>query len=315
MEAIQPIERRRIWIYLAWAFGISWAAGLMIYVRSDMGAIPVLDSETGVNSAFVLFLTVYMFSPALAHALTRLLTREGWQDTGLSFEFRKGWPYWVMAWIGTPLLIAIGALVYFVLFPQYYDAGLVTIKEFIVDYEATSGEVPYSAGAFVAIQFLQGILISPLLNLLPIFGEEFGWRGYLQPKLLALGERKTYLLMGVIWGLWHAPIILLGQNYGLEYPGAPWMGVLLYLWIAFLMGTFYGWVTLRGGSIWPAMIAHAVLNGIGGGVYIFVVGEPNLLVGPMVTGVVGSIGFALMTAWIFLRGNHKAEAGQKVISD
>ena len=314
MEAIQPLERRRIMIYLAIAFGISWLAGLLIFLRSQQEGIPVLDPETGVNQSFVLFLTVYMFSPAIAHVLTRLFTREGWQNTGMNFEFRRGWPYWVMAWVGTPLLIAIGALVYFVLFPQHYDAGMLTVKEFIAEYEVTNGELPYGAGAFVAIQFLQGILISPLLHLIPIFGEEFGWRAYLQGKLLPLGERQTYLLMGVIWGVWYAPLIVLGQNYGLEYPGAPWVGILLYIWIAFLLGTFFGWATLRGGSIWPAVIGHAVLNGIGGGVYIFVVGEPSLLVGPIVTGVVGSVGFVMMMAWIFLRGTRRVDEGQEVIS-
>ena len=314
MNAILPVERKRILIYLAFAFGISWIASFVVLLRSYQEGIPVLVPEVGVHESFVMLITVYLFSPAIAHVLTRIFTREGWQDTGMNFEFRKGWPYWLMAWIGTPLLIAMGALAFFVLFPQYYDSGLLTVKEIIADIEATSGEVPYSAGTFVAIQFFQMILISPLLQLIPILGEEFGWRGYLQAKLLPLGERQTFLLMGVIWGVWHAPLIVMGQNYGLEYPGAPWAGILLYLWIAFLMGTFYGWVTLRGGSIWPAIIAHAVLNGVAGGVYIFVAGEPNLLVGPIVTGVIGSVGFAMMAAWIFLRGTRQVEAGQEVVS-
>lgn len=314
MDAIQPIERKRILVYLAFAFGISWIAGFLVLLRSYQEGIAVLVPEVGVHESFLMLITVYLFSPAIAHVLTRIFTREGWQDTGMNFEFRKGWPYWLMAWIGTPLLIAMGALAYFVLFPQHFDSGLLTVKEIIADYEATRGEVPYSAGAFVAIQFFQMILISPLLHLIPIFGEEFGWRGYLQAKLLPLGERQTFLLMGVIWGVWHAPLIVMGQNYGLEYPGAPWVGILLYLWIAILLGTFFGWVTLRGGSIWPAIIAHAVLNGIGGGVYIFVVGEPNLLVGPIVTGVVGSVGFLMMTVWIFLRGTRQVDEGREVIS-
>ena len=78
MEAIQPVERKRLWIYLALAFGISWAAGLLIFLRSQQEGIPVLDPKVGVNQSFVVFLTLYMFSPAIAHVLTRLLTREGW---------------------------------------------------------------------------------------------------------------------------------------------------------------------------------------------------------------------------------------------
>ena len=45
------------------------------------------------------------------------------------------------------------------------------------------------------------------------FGEEYGWRGYLLPKLLPLGEVKAAVIVGLIWGPWHAPILIAGLNY------------------------------------------------------------------------------------------------------
>ena len=70
------------------------------------------------------------------------------------------------------------------------------------------------------------VLAAPLINSFFTFGEEFGWRAYLQPKLMPLGFRKAMLLMGLIWGVWHWPLIAMGHNYGLDYFGAPWTGML-----------------------------------------------------------------------------------------
>ena len=106
------------------------------------------------------------------------------------------------------------------------------------------------------------MLISPIANFLATFGEEFGWRGYLLPKLLPLGGRNAVLLIGIIWGIWHRLFIFMGYEYGFKYPGYPWAGPLLFLWVTFGLGTFLAWLTLRSKSIWPAVIGHAAVNGI-----------------------------------------------------
>ena len=84
------------------------------------------------------------------------------------------------------------------------------------------------------------------------------------------------VVMGIVWGLWHAPIIAMGHNYGTEYPGAPWTGILATIWIMFILGTFLGWAALRGGSVWPAVIGHGAFNGIAGIYVFFTQGSPNL---------------------------------------
>lgn len=50
----------------------------------------------------------------------------------------------------------------------------------------------------------------PLSGLAVVFGEEYGWRGFLQDELVKLGKRHGVLLVGLIWGLWHLPVILSG---------------------------------------------------------------------------------------------------------
>lgn len=124
---------------------------------------------------------------------------------------------------------------------------------------------------------------------------------YLQPKLMPLGGRKAMLVMGVVWGLWHAPLIAMGHNYGTNYPGAPWTGILATVWIMSILGTFLGWATLRAGSVWLAIIGHGAFNGIAGIYVFFTQGTPNTLLGPSAAGLIGSWAIAVVALIIFLK--------------
>jgi membrane protease YdiL (CAAX protease family) len=302
MKDQSQVDWKRIIIFIAFAFGIAWAAAFVIYQRGGILESRELVQDSGLTEAMAIMATAVMFAPAISHALTRLVTREGWKDLWLEFKFKQGYLYMLLAWFGTPILTAVGTVVYFVFFPQHFDSNLETISALIVDLSAAGEEIPFGPGTLAAIQIVQGIILSPMLNLVPIFGEEFGWRGYLLPKLLPLGERKAYLISGLIWGIWHAPVILMGYNYGTDYPGAPWTGVLLFIFISFVMGTFFGWASLRAGSIWPAIIGHSVINGTASASILFSLEGYNPLIGPLVIGIIGSLGFSLITAWIYLRG-------------
>jgi len=107
----------------------------------------------------------------------------------------------------------------------------------------------------VALDIFKVFLLAPI-NCIPTFGEELGWRGYLLPKLLPLGPWRALLASGVIWSLWHAPLILLGHNYP-EYPVA---GLAFMTVFCVLAGCFVGWLRLSTGSVWPSVLAHAVIN-------------------------------------------------------
>ena len=157
------------------------------------------------------------------------------------------------------------------------------------------------------------MLIAPVVNSLFTFGEEFGWRGYLQPKLMPLGGRKAMLLMGVIWGMWHWPLTIQGHNYGLEYSGYPWAGMLMMLVFTTALGTFLGWVTLRSGSVWPAVIGHAAINGMGALPALFTLGQPNMLLGPMVAGIIGGIGFIALALVLFIHPRALAPASTPAV--
>jgi len=105
--------------------------------------------------------------------------------------------------------------------------------------------------------------------------------------------------MGAIWGVWHWPVIFMGYEYGFKYPGYPWLGPLLFIWITFILGVFLAWITLRAGSIWPAVIGHAAINGIAGLAALMVTGNPNPLLGPLPVGIIGSLGYAVVSLILF----------------
>lgn len=128
-----------------------------------------------------------------------------------------------------------------------------------------SAQTPIPIGALIALQ-LATLPLAAFINLIPALGEELGWRGWLLPKLMPLGTLPALLVSGVIWGLWHAPLILLGYNY----PGAPgWLGLTAMVIMCVLIGAVFGWLRLRSGSVWPAALAHAAFNGAGGSYLLF----------------------------------------------
>lgn len=289
------IDRRRIFIFLSLAFGIAWLTGLVIYLTGGLVNSPQIGS--GVSLALLLLAVPYMWAPALANILTRLLTRESWFDVGLRPNFRKGWPFWLAGWALPAVMTIAGAAIFFLLFPRYFDSSLPRVRQIML---ASPTFASFSPWEVVAIETLLGILVSPIANALATFGEEFGWRAYLLPKLLPLGWRKAMLLIGAIWGVWHWPVIFMGYEYGFNYPGYPWLGPLLFLWITFCFGVFLAWITLRGGSVWPAVIGHAAINGIASLAVLGVSGSPNPLLGPLPVGLIGSLGYGVVALVLFI---------------
>lgn len=293
------VDLKRILIFLAFAFGIAWLWALLLAFNGGLLHSPVIIPFTNYTLAFFVLAFGYMFAPALAHILTRLVTREGWSNLYLRPKLKRGWPYWLVIWVLPALLTVIGAAVFYLLYPRFFDPEM---KLFSDQMTAMAGDtpIPLSMMTLALIQFVQAILLAPILNGIFTFGEEFGWRAYLLPKLMPLGGRKAVLISGVIWGVWHWPVIAMGHNYGLEYAGAPWLGMLMMVMFCICVGALLSWVTLRAKSVWPAVIGHGSINGIAAIGMLFLASEPNPLIGPAPTGLIGGIAFLVATILILL---------------
>ena len=301
------LDSKRIWLFLLFAFGIAWTMELVIYLKGGLTSLSV-------GSLAWLLLLVSMAAPALAHLLTRWITREGWKDLFLRPLFRSGKRFWLVAWLITPIFLFLGLLVYFLLFPQYFDSSLSIASNLLAQTAQKTGKaIPLTPSLFIIVQAIQGILLAPIINSLAVLGEEFGWRAYLLPKLMPLGGRNAMLIIGAIWGLWHWPIIFMGYEYGLSYPGAPWLGAIIFLWFTFIIGTYLGWLTLKTKNVWPAVIAHGSINGIAAIALLFVKGHPDPLFGPAVVGLVASLPFAFLAIWLLARSDVFSRTGAAAV--
>lgn len=136
---------------------------------------------------------------------------------------------------------------------------------------------------------LNSVLIGPLLGLIISFGEEYGWRGFLQTELTRLGRIRGVFLLGIIWGIWHWPLIWMGYNY----PGEPLLGSIFMVAYCIILAYFLAYAVFKSKGIWTAAYLHALNNQTlsflvlavvapTSTLYSFGMGLPTLLLGALV---------------------------------
>lgn len=141
--------------------------------------------------------------------------------------------------------------------------GLITLSSmipfFIMEVLALS-EPPAALQLKTLLLSLGTMTGSLVLNLLvgsSIFlGEELGWRYFLQPHLQnVFGKRGGVIALGIIWGLWHAPL-----NFMLYNPQTPLLGILSHVLFCIATSIFFAYVYLRTQNLWPCILIHLFNN-------------------------------------------------------
>jgi membrane protease YdiL (CAAX protease family) len=313
------LNTRRIVIFLAIAIGVPWTAALVLYLT--VGATDLIMAATVANLIFI-------STPALANVATRLITREGWKRTWLWPRFRRGWPFYLAAILLPYLASFVAGVIFYLVFPGSFDPSLSKVRDLYAAYSVAPQTNPWLAFALITLMAsIQWLLVNGLLSI----GEEFGWRAYLLPKLMArftgaepasgstanpvsprvyaAAARKASLLIGLIWGVWHWPLYLIGLRLTPDFP-------LLYLVVFPLstccMSVLLCWVTLRSGSVWPASFGHGLINGTSGISDLLLKGQGNLLLGPGPGGAIGMLGYLALALMLLL--NRKAFVAEKQAS-
>jgi len=261
-----------------------------------------------------LLIAAVMFFPAIGVLLTRLITKEGFKNAWLHPHMRGNIKIYLLAYFGPGILTIFGAIVYFLIFPSHFDAQLGYMR---ATFEAAGGNVdalPISLSVVLIAQVAEAFLLGPILNFITCFGEEWGWRGYLLPKMAAKIPMIPMLFInGVIWGLWHAPLTAIGHNYGVGYPGFPYVGIAAMCGFCIVIGVFLSYVAMKTKSCIPAVLAHGALNSIAAVGGFFTADGGNPFVGPAPTGIVGGIPFIivavpLMVFYFAKEDNRREEA-------
>jgi uncharacterized protein len=144
--------------------------------------------------------------------------------------------------------------------PKYYLAALIVPAVFVTAVVLIVQALGF--GEFRWSEATWSVYLMLLVIALPVtlftFGEEYGWRGYLLPRLLPLGEIRASVLLGVIWGLWHLPLLLAGLNY----PGVNvWLAIIMFTFVTVALSFTYTWFYVASsGSVLVAAVFHASTN-------------------------------------------------------
>lgn len=257
-----PGDLRNIIIFLILTFGMAWLI-----------ALPLWTGEGLASPWFLVVSIAMMLTPAIGALLVVfVLERPSQKARTLGLwpmtPVKRFLSYLALGLI-VPIVLVLAALPVGALL-GVYPADFVHFSGFEAQLDAQLGaagtaELPFSIGALVALQLLT-IPLGALLNLIPAMGEELGWRGWLLPKLMPLGTGPALLISGAIWGLWHAPLVLLGYNYA-SAPG--WLGLSMMAGMCIIVGAVFGWLRLRSESVWPAALAHGSFNAAAGSYLLF----------------------------------------------
>jgi membrane protease YdiL (CAAX protease family) len=262
-EQVAHRTTRGIVAYLLIAFGLAWAIWIPLWL---------LHVSAGSQLFQWLFLAG-TFAPALATIVVRRwITHEGFADAGLRLHLRSAWPYYLFAGLW-PFLVFTGSL-------------------------ALAVVLGFSMRMVVFVDIVPSVIST--LVMIPVFwGEEFGWRGYLQIRLFSNRPRLSAVTTGAIWGVWHYPAALAGvipYEHGL-------VSLVLIPWYMIMFSIILGWLRLRTGSVWVVSLAHSANNNIipALGPILFISGGyGDLLLSPR--GILVVIPMLILCAWIVLSG-------------
>lgn len=297
MEHEKLAEKKRLIIFIALTIILAWIVFLLV---------PICGLTYG-SGASVVILAVAMFMPGLSNLLTRIITKEGFGNMYLRPHVKGHVKEYLLLYFGPTGLLFLSGALYFLIFPGLFDPELTTLKGMV----ASSGKQGLATSALLIVQVLIFVAIGPIVNIIPTMGEELGWRGYLLPKLrMFLSDRVSLIITGVIWGIWHLPIIVMGHNYGTSYWGYPVLGILAMIVFCVVLGIIEGYISIKLESAIPAAMIHSTVNAGATLPSIFAKSGYNPLFGPAITGLIGGLPFIVLAAILLIKVGNKMSLGK-----
>lgn len=230
-------------------------ASLTLY----LGLVVVL---TGAIQAYMIFggvahedwgplLLMMMWIPGLSGIATRLIRGETFADLGLRLG---GWRSvrWLLLLAVLPTLICV---------PSYGLAWLTDLATFQL---APATRTPELEGAALFATRMGLLPVNILLGVFFAAGEELGWRGTMLNRLVDAEVPRPVLVSGVIWALWHMPLLLAG---GYAAGSLIWLSALLFLVTCVVDSVIMARVQWRTGTVWAACVYHSAWNATIQGVF------------------------------------------------
>ncbi|MCJ7665377.1 MAG: CPBP family intramembrane metalloprotease [Actinobacteria bacterium] len=276
---MKKIDKKGIFWFLFITFGLTigittilWLFGISFIGKG------ALVSQLVISGA--------MLIPGISAFIVRkFITKEGFSDAGLKFGSGK-------LYLKTYIFIPFIFVVIYGITAVFYKPDF-SLSSFVTQY-GVSPPIPPSLMIIAIV--ISSLTFATVINSAFAFGEEFGWRGYLLPKLLPLGKVKALVISGIVWGLWHVPfILLLGFHYGEDKI----LGAIVFTILIMFLGIYIGYLRLKSGSVFLASFAHGVFNAQFYGVWILIFPSVDVLLGGR-TGLIGILVFMIIALWILM---------------
>ena len=277
-------------LFLLLTFFISFSAA---------GIYKLLDGPGTGTAGFTLLGTFYMFIPTICVLIVqKLVHKESIKaDLLISFKINK---WFFVAWLLMPTIM-FATICVNLLFPNvsfnpemtgFFDrlSNTITPQQMTIVKQQINS-LPINV---IWIILGQGLIAGISINALAAFGEELGWRGFLLKAFKEMKFFKAALLIGIIWGLWHAPLILMGHNY----PQHPQIGVLMMTIMCILLTPLLLYITIKSKSVIAASIMHGSMNATAGIPIMAIKGGTDLTSG--IAGLAGFITVTLVLIVIFI---------------
>ncbi len=286
-------NNRRAIEFVVMTYVVSW---LMIAIFVGLGG------QWNTTIAFVVGIA-YMFVPAsVAIYLQKFKYKKRVrEDLGISFKLNK---WFLFAWLISPVIAFMTFGISLSFAGVEYSSNMAGMFERFSDLltpeqmEEMLRQTENMPIHPIWLTLVQGLIAGVTINAIAGFGEELGWRGYLFKEVKHLGFWKSSIIIGVIWGIWHAPIILLGHNY----PDHPVAGVFMMTVFAVLISPIFTYVRIKSGSVIAAAIMHGTFNAVGGLAIMLIAGGNDLIVG--VTGLAGFIALIIINIFLYVYDRH-----------
>ena len=247
--------------YILWTLLVSYIYAAFSYY--------IIGARTG--SSYLIMATIYMWIPAIITIILMKTEKRNLKELGIIFRpnrwFLFAWLIFLfLALLVIPVNSALPGVEFSATMDDFFDQyqDLMTPEQFE---ESRNLAVNNPILPFL-IMIAQGLFAGITINAFFGFGEELGWRGYLYREFEKLGFWKASFITGVIWGIWHAPLIIQGHNY----PGYPVIGVIMMVIWCVLLAPLFTLIRSRSGSVIAAAVGHGTLNGIIGISFVYVAG-------------------------------------------
>ena len=275
--------KKQILTYIIVSFGFSWGIAAIMW---QMGGLS--------SPAAAQFMFPFMMGPGIAGLVCAWRFNAGERKEALGFT--GGWNLWLLwAWLIGVGLVAL-ALVVSLIGPDVdYRAPIEGVKEVVAAQGLDLGGQLDMVPGMNTTLILSTVLLGAAINVPLMLSEELGWRGWLWHHLRPKGFWTATFWIGLLWGLWHIPVIVMGHNY----PGMPIWGPILFTLFCLLYSPIFSYIREKSGAIWAPCVLHGTMNACAG---MAIMMQTNMdMPWRGVVGIGGFIGISILAFWVALR--------------